>query len=126
MKKSKVIQKTFIITMSFFVFLFGILWTNKSFSSVSTVKQENLPAWKQEINELDSKIKNLEEMKRGYISSAIKHENQAQRLQFINGQQQYAKRHWQQADENRRIAERIQKEIDDLKIQRQVIIKKHQ
>ncbi|NGX33392.1 MAG: hypothetical protein K1060chlam4_01457 [Candidatus Anoxychlamydiales bacterium] len=70
------------------------------------------------IEDIDRKINELEEMKRGYESKAIKQVNQAQRLQFIEGQLQEAKRYWRAAEDNRKIATRIQKEIDELKIER--------
>nr|NGX52671.1 hypothetical protein [Candidatus Anoxychlamydiales bacterium] len=50
--------------------------------------------------------------------------NQAQRLQFIEGQLQEAKRYWRSAEDNRKIATRIQKEIDELKIERMKLQKK--
>jgi len=92
------------------------LYSYKSFSiEKSTAAQ---------IQEIDRKINNLEEMKRGYDSKAIRHSNQAQRLQFIEGELQVAKRHWKLAEDNRKIAIRIQKEIDLLKVQKMQLLKK--
>ena len=76
------------------------------------------------IEDIDKKINELEEMKRGYESKAIKQANQAQRLQFIEGELQTAKRYWRAAEDNRKIATRIQKEIDELKIERIKLQKK--
>ncbi|KKL54486.1 hypothetical protein LCGC14_2264930 [marine sediment metagenome] len=76
------------------------------------------------IEDIDKKINELEEMKRGYESKAIKQVNQAQRLQFIEGELQAAKRYWRAAEDNRKIVTRIQKEIDELKIERMKLQKK--
>ncbi|NGX43976.1 MAG: hypothetical protein K1060chlam3_00134 [Candidatus Anoxychlamydiales bacterium] len=76
------------------------------------------------VDDIDKKINELEEMKRGYEAKAIKQVNQAQRLQFIEGQLQEAKRYWRSAEDNRKIATRIQKEIDELKIERMKLQKK--
>ena len=70
------------------------------------------------VEEIDKKINELEAMKRGYDAKAIKQANQAQRLQFMEGELQTAKRYWRAAEDNRKIATRIQKEIDELKIDR--------
>ncbi|NGX63035.1 MAG: hypothetical protein KR126chlam6_00441 [Candidatus Anoxychlamydiales bacterium] len=77
-----------------------------------------------QIQEIDKKINILEEMKRGYEAKALKHANQAQVLQFIDGELQVAKRHWKLTDDNRQIAIRIQKEIDVLKVQKMQLLKK--
>ena len=66
----------------------------------------------------------LEEKKKGYEAKAIKHANQGDRLQFVQGELQTAKRHWKLAKENRKIAEKIQKEIDALKLKKLELQKK--
>lgn len=76
------------------------------------------------IEDIDKKINELQDMKRGYESKAIRQDNQAQRLQFIEGELQNAKRNWKLAEDNRKIALRIQKEIDELKVQRMQLQKK--
>ncbi|NGX44743.1 MAG: hypothetical protein K1060chlam3_00918 [Candidatus Anoxychlamydiales bacterium] len=86
--------------------------SDKSYTGSSKSSQYN------SIEDIDKKINELEEMKRGYESKAIKQVNQAQRLQFIEGQLQEAKRYWKAAEDNRKIVTRIQKEIDELKIER--------
>lgn len=70
--------------------------------------------WEQEVAELDKQITELKEMKRGYESKAVRHINQAQRLQFVQGEQLTAKRYWELAEENKQIAAHIQKDIDEL------------
>ncbi len=116
-------NRAFFLTMGMFVLVFGIFGISKTFSN-NTKSQANIYQ-SQEIKDIDSKITELEEMKRGYEARAIKHKNQAQRLQFVNGELQTAKRHWQLAEENTRIATRIQHQIDDLKVQRQDLISKY-
>jgi len=64
---------------------------------------------------IEKHINELEEMKRGYESKAIKYANQAERLQFVSSELQTAKKYWILADKNKKIAEKLQKIIDDLK-----------
>jgi len=60
------------------------------------------------------KIDFLKEKKMKYESKAINAENQAQRIQFQEGQLQEAKRLWQEAEINRQISNELQKKIDEL------------
>jgi len=76
------------------------------------------------VEDIDKKINELEVMKRGYEAKSIKQANQAQRLQFIQGELQTAKRYWKASEDNKKIAIRIQKEIDELKIERMKLQKK--
>lgn len=66
-------------------------------------------------SETNEKIKKLEEIKRGYEAKAIKYANQAQRLQFEESELQKAKKLWKLSDDSKKIAQKIQKEIDELK-----------
>jgi hypothetical protein len=79
----------------------------------------------QDLLEIDAKIKELTEMKRGYEAKALRHENQAERLQFEDRALLETRRHLQLADENRQKAARIQEEIDKLKAQREIILRKN-
>ncbi len=76
------------------------------------------------IKEIDEKINKLKELKKGYEAKAIRHVNQAQILQFTQGELQTAKRHWKLAEDNRKIAVRIQKEIDELQVKKKKLQKK--
>jgi len=105
-------RKVFFITMGFFFLIFALFSVTKSYSSVLPNKAES------ELTDIDNQIAELEDMKKGYEAKAIKHANQAERLQFINGELQTAKKHWKLAEDSRRIATRIQKEIDELKIKK--------
>ena len=58
------------------------------------------------------KIYFLKEKKLKYESKAINAENQAQRIQFQEGQLQEAKRLWREAEINRQISDELQKKIN--------------
>ncbi|MFA6119240.1 MAG: hypothetical protein WCT85_07085 [Parachlamydiales bacterium] len=113
MKRIK-ISRVFIITMIFFISIFAL------FSSVSSFSKSG----NDEINVINTKISELEEMKRGYESKAIKHSHEAERFQFMEGELQRAKQHWKLADENKKVALKIQKQIDELKIKKVELQKK--
>lgn len=105
------IKRAFLIVMGFFIFIFAIFSVSKTGYSYnnSTIK---------DIDSINKKIAELEEMKKGYEAAAIKHSNQADRLQFIDGQLQLAKKHWKLADSYKEIAKKIQDEINDLEQQK--------
>jgi hypothetical protein len=75
-----------------------------------------------ELAEIDKKIAELEEKKRGFEAKALRHDNQAERLQFENRNFLEAKRHMELADENRMKAAQIQQEIDQLQAHRKKIL----
>src|SRR3989344_5839035 len=66
------------------------------------------------VQQLDRDIRELQEMKRGYEARALRHEDEAERLQFDDQTYLETRRHLQLAAENREKAEEIQKEIDRL------------
>lgn len=84
-----------------------------------------MPKWKQEIMAIEQQIEELEELKRGYEARVLRHESQGQRLQFRSSEYLTAKRHWELADENRAIANRIQGDIDALQKRKQKIIRRY-
>ena len=61
-------------------------------------------------------------MKRGYESRALRHENQAERLQFEDQAYLETRRHNQLADENRAKAAAVQKEIDRLEAEKKRLL----
>jgi predicted transcriptional regulator len=75
------------------------------------------------VAEIDRKIAELEEMKRGYEGRALRHENQAERLQFEDQAVLETRKHNQLAEENREKAAAIQREIDKLKAERKTLTK---
>ena len=89
------------------VVILFILFSNSLFSKEN--KNDKILIIEKQINE-------LEEMKRGYESKAIKYANQAERLQFVSRELQTAKKYWVLAEENKQIADKLQKKIDDLKL----------
>lgn len=116
------LKRTFFMTLSFFVLIFLTLTFSKQLHKVSA---KELPKWKQELQMLQDQITEFQNMKRGYVARALKHENQAQRLQFMNGEYLTAKRHWELAKENRIIAEKIQIDIDRLEEKRQDLLQEN-
>jgi cell division protein FtsL len=110
MKKVKV-HKAFLIVMIFFIFIFSVFSISKTAYSYSNKIDS-------EIVTIDKKITELEQMKKGYEARATKHANTAQRLQFVEGQLQIAKKHWKLSEEYKEIAKKIQSEIDNLQAQK--------
>jgi hypothetical protein len=78
----------------------------------------------EQVAEIDARIQELTEMKRGYESKALRHENQAERLQFEDKAYLETRRHLELADENRRKAAKIQEEIDKLEAKKAAILRK--
>lgn len=75
------------------------------------------------VREIDHQIEQLEEIKRGYEARALRHENQAERLQFDTQAVLETRRHNRLAEENRKKAALVQKKIDALKEERAWIVK---
>lgn len=76
------------------------------------------------VQEIDCRIDELQDKKRGYEARALRHEDYASYLQFINEAYLETRRHFQLADENRAKAAQVQREIDALEIQKQELLKK--
>lgn len=112
MKRIRV-SKAFLITMLFFFFIFGLFSITQVYSSDSI---------KNEIIQIDNKINELTLMKRGYESKAIKHASEGNRLQFIEGELQRAKQHWKLAEENTKIAAKIQEQINELETKKNELL----
>ena len=75
-----------------------------------------------EIALIDEEILELEKMKRGYEARALRHQDQAIRLQFNQEWNLEMRRHLELADENLEKAALVQKEIDRLNIRRKQLI----
>ncbi len=73
----------------------------------------------EEIQKIDGELQELAEMKRGYEARALRHENQAEYLQFDQQQVLETRRHLQIAQENRDKAALIQERIDRLNAKKQ-------
>lgn len=79
----------------------------------------------QRVEFLNHKIEELEDIKRGFESKAVYHEEQAQRLQFVQGQLLLAQRHARAAEKYEQAAEKVQEEIDQLDKERRQLIRKN-
>ena len=111
-------MRFFITVMAFFFLLWGI-------SAVSAEKRQMPPNRQQQISDIDDQIRELENMKRGYESRALRHDDQALRLQFNQEWNLEVRRHLELAQENREKAAVCQKEIDRLKERRKQLIEKY-
>ena len=98
------LRRLFLLTFSFFL----ILWGAAGHSSNPSP----------ELQKVDQELQQLEEMKRGYESRALRHENQAEYLQFDQQAVLETRRHLQLAAENRNKAALVQEQIDRLKAKR--------
>lgn len=83
------------------------------------------PSWQIQVQEIDDQIIELEQMKLGYTGAALRHENQAERLQFEDKAYLETRRHLELAQQNREMAARIQVEIDRLKERRISILRQN-
>lgn len=95
------IRRLFFVTFGFFLVLWGV-------SAFSTSKSE-------QIQQIDSEIHELENMKKGYDARALRHENQAEYLQFDQQAVLETRRHLQLAQENKNKSELVQEQINRLK-----------
>jgi hypothetical protein len=91
-----------IFLIPFFFYL--LLWSFASYAASSSA----------EVQKIDAEIQELQEMKRGYEARALRHENQAEYLQFEQQAVLETRRHLQLAEENRNKAALVQKQIDQL------------
>ena len=78
-----------------------------------------------QVGEIDRQIEELERMKRGYEARALRHDDQAQRLQFEDRAVLETRRHNELAEENRMKAARVQEEINRLQGEKQKLLKSH-
>lgn len=106
--------RIFFLTLGFFV----LFLTVEGYSALPTKVQ-------MELNDLDAQIEELEQIKLGYESKAIRHEDQAERLQFEHNTYLEMKRHQELADENWEMAARVQVEIDRLKERRILLLRQN-
>ncbi len=95
--------------------LFLLLWAFFAVAAQNSEKELRL-------QKIDQQIEELQEMKRGFEARALRHENQADRLQFDDRTYLEMRRHNQLADENKAKANAVQKEIDRLEQERAKIL----
>ena len=97
-------KRFFLLTLSFFIILIAI----DAYAETRQQKVENI----------DAQIAELEDMKRGYESRALRHEDYATYLQFENQAWLETRRHIQIAEENRAKAAYLQERIDKLEAEK--------
>lgn len=132
-------KRTFSITLLIFLFVWGFaaldrIGVERSKGSAAKIKfvasltpaelqflAEN-PTIKAQLDEIDQQISELEAMKKGFEARALRHEDQAQRLQFEDRALLETRRHIELADENRAKANRVQQDIDRLQDQRRQLL----
>ena len=103
------LRRIFLLTFSLFLILWGF------FAHAADSQNPR-------IQQIDLEIQQLEDMKRGYESRALRHENQAERLHFEDQAYLETRRHNQLADENRAKAAAVQKEIDRLEAEKKRLL----
>lgn len=101
--------RIFLITFSFYL----LLWAVVGYSVDNSA----------EIQKIDARIEQLQEMKRGFEARALKHDDMAEYMQFDQQMVLETRRHLQIADENRQKAAYVQEEIDLLRAKREKLLK---
>lgn len=97
------LHRFFLVTFAFFL----LLWAFVGFADSTA-----------EVQRINLEIEELQQVKGGFESRALWHENQASYLQFDQQANLETRRHLQIAQENRDKAAFIQQRIDQLEIQR--------
>jgi hypothetical protein len=100
------LKRFFFLTFSLFLILWGFLG--------HTVEGGSSPR----VQQIDQQIQELQDMKRGYEARALRHENQAEYLQFDDQTYLETRRHNQLAEENRAKAAAVQEQIDKLQAEK--------
>ncbi|HSX13167.1 MAG TPA: hypothetical protein VLE96_01945 [Chlamydiales bacterium] len=88
------------------------------FCSALTVQNET------RVRSIDQQIQELQEKKWGFVAKAMRHEDQADCLQFNDETYLETRRYMQLAEENRVKANAVQQEIDRLQAEKEKILKK--
>lgn len=106
--------------------IFLLLWAIGAYASSDSFpfRFANIQAGGKEaqVQQIDQQIQELEEMKRGFEARALRHEDQADRLQFDDQTYLETRRHNQLAAENRAKAAAVQKEIDRLQAEKNKLL----
>jgi|GEM_PF-5135668 len=110
------ILSTFLVTMTFFLLVYG---------GATFLANRKSPEWKKKICLLHKQIDELNQLKKGYLLRALTHQNQADRLQFQQDELLTAKRHSILAEENRKIVQRLEEDILELESDKEKILKEN-
>jgi len=109
--------------------IWGSVWsastTEIASNQISAYSPAISPKDQAELQRIDDQIRELEEMKRGFVAKALRHEDQAERLQYKDRYYLESRRHLELADENRQAAAEVQREIDRLKERRRQLLTKY-
>ena len=110
------LRKTFLMTLTFFI-LFSLIFMTKPYKNLASIQKRN--SWKNQTAALTRQVKELEGLKQNYLTKAIKHETQGQKIQVREGEVLIAKRYFNLANQSRLLAEEIQKDIDELYMEKE-------
>ena len=132
-------RRTFLATLALFFLVFGfttidqgstrkIAFSNRAEIVASLTPTElqflaDNPVVRAQVAEIDRQLSELEGMKNGVEARALRHEDQAQRLQFEDRALLETRRHYELADENRAKAARVQEEIDRLLLEKRKLLR---
>lgn len=107
--------RCFLLVLSFFWFLWGVTLYAQCNPSDPVVEER--------VADIDDEILDLEEKKRGYDAAVLRHEDQAERLQYEERNYLESRRHVELAEENRAMSKRLEAEIRRLKDERMRILR---
>jgi len=108
--------KKIVFSLGSLFFIFLLLFAGVKTSLFGSLSKEQI------LEKVESKIKELEEMKRGYEAKALSHDSQGDRLQFIQGELDRARMHWELAEQNRQVAKKLQQDIDAYHLKRNQLL----
>ncbi len=129
-------RQPFFLTLSLFILIwaFGVLdcvgSKEKKKSLMTDLTFDEMyffadhPTIREQVMDIDRQLIELQDMKRGFEARALRHEDQAQRLQFEDRAVLETRRHLDLADENRAKAAKVQEEIDRLQIERRKLLQR--
>ena len=117
----KRLRGTFFLTLTFFWGLFGFASYFEAGSLFTSDRSAEIQA---RIQQIDRETEELQEMKRGFEARALRHDNQAEYLQFNDKTTLETRCHLQLADENRAKAAKTQQQIDRLQAEKQDLLRR--
>ena len=124
----KLMKQTFYTTLILFLLVLSFFAIETHFKAKKTLFHiayadlDGTSEVQKEIIRIDQELKELQSMKRGYEARALRHDDQAQRLQFEDRAVLETRRHNELADENRAKAARVQERILELQEEKQRLL----
>ena len=113
--------RIFFITMGFFFVLSTLLTMNRQAPRIFADEKGKLDI---EIQLIDQEILELQTVKQSYEAKAVRAERLAETKQFDTKYNMETRRLYQLAQQNRDIADQIQKDIDKLEAKKQELLSK--